>query len=33
MGERRLPPGKQTAWDHDVRVPLIVVGPGVPARR
>ncbi len=30
MGERRLTPGKQTAWDHDVRVPLIVVGPGVP---
>src|SRR4051794_39222058 len=29
MGERRLTPGKQTAWDHDVRVPLIVVGPGV----
>jgi arylsulfatase A-like enzyme len=31
MGERRLMPGKQTAWDHDVRVPLVVVGPGVPA--
>jgi N-acetylglucosamine-6-sulfatase len=31
MGERRLAPGKQTAWDHDVRVPLVVVGPGVPA--
>jgi arylsulfatase A-like enzyme len=31
MGERRLAPGKQTAWDHDVRVPLMVVGPGVPA--
>ncbi|WP_037495380.1 sulfatase family protein [Solirubrobacter soli] len=30
MGERRLTPGKQTAWDHDVRVPLVVVGPGVP---
>jgi arylsulfatase A-like enzyme len=30
MGERRLAPGKQTAWDHDVRVPLVVVGPGVP---
>ena len=25
--------GKQTYFDHDVRVPLIVVGPGVPARR
>jgi arylsulfatase A-like enzyme len=30
MGERRLAPGKQTAWDHDVRVPLVVVGPGIP---
>jgi arylsulfatase A-like enzyme len=30
MGERRLTAGKQTAWDHDVRVPLIVAGPGVP---
>jgi N-acetylglucosamine-6-sulfatase len=31
MGERRLLSGKQTAWDHDVRVPLVVAGPGVPA--
>jgi arylsulfatase A-like enzyme len=31
LGERRLLAGKQTAWDHDVRVPLVVVGPGVPA--
>ena len=30
MGQRRLTAGKQTAWDHDIRVPLIVVGPGVP---
>ena len=30
LGERRLVAGKQTAWDHDIRVPLIVVGPGVP---
>ena len=30
MGERRLLEGKQTYWDHDVRVPLIVIGPGVP---
>ena len=29
MGQRRLPAGKQTYFDHDVRVPLIVVGPGV----
>ncbi|HEY6892161.1 MAG TPA: sulfatase [Solirubrobacter sp.] len=31
MGERRLLSGKQTAWDHDVRVPLVIAGPGVPA--
>jgi arylsulfatase A-like enzyme len=31
MGEHRLMPGKQTAFDSDIRVPLIVVGPGVPA--
>lgn len=31
MGEHRLMPGKQTAFDTDIRVPLIVVGPGVPA--
>jgi N-acetylglucosamine-6-sulfatase len=31
MGERRLTAGKQGAWDHDIRVPLVVVGPGVPA--
>ncbi len=30
MGERRLLEGKQTYWDHDVRVPLVVIGPGVP---
>jgi arylsulfatase A-like enzyme len=30
MGEYRLTPGKQTAFDTDIRVPLIVVGPGVP---
>ena len=30
-GQRRMLPGKQTYWDHDIRVPLIVVGPGVPA--
>jgi arylsulfatase A-like enzyme len=33
MGQRRLGEGKQTAWDHDIRVPLVVVGPGVPAGR
>lgn len=31
MGEYRLAPGKQTAFDTDIRVPLVVVGPGVPA--
>jgi N-acetylglucosamine-6-sulfatase len=29
MGQRRLQQGKQTYWDEDVRVPLVVVGPGV----
>ncbi len=31
MGEYRLMPGKQTAFDTDIHVPLIVTGPGVPA--
>jgi N-acetylglucosamine-6-sulfatase len=29
LGEHRLTPGKQTAFDADVRVPLVVAGPGV----
>lgn len=33
MGEYRLMPGKQTAFDTDIHVPLIVSGPGVPAGR
>ncbi|HEY3727943.1 MAG TPA: sulfatase [Solirubrobacteraceae bacterium] len=30
MGQHRLTWGKQTAFDTDIRVPLIVAGPGVP---
>jgi arylsulfatase A-like enzyme len=33
MGEHRLLPGKLTAFDHDIRVPLVVVGPHVPRGR
>jgi N-acetylglucosamine-6-sulfatase len=33
MGEYRLIPGKQTAYDTDIHVPLIVSGPHVPAGR
>jgi len=33
LGQHRLTPGKLTAYDADVRVPLIVTGPGVPAGR
>jgi len=33
MGEYRLMPGKQTAFDTDTHLPLIVSGPGVPAGR
>ncbi|WP_103347785.1 sulfatase [Amycolatopsis sp. CA-128772] len=31
MGEYRLTPGKQTAFDTDVHVPLVITGPGVKA--
>lgn len=31
LGEHRLPKGKQTAFETDIRVPLVVRGPGVPA--
>jgi len=31
LGEHRLSPGKQTAFDEDIRVPLVVRGPMVPA--
>ncbi|MEV6846021.1 sulfatase [Actinoplanes sp. NPDC051411] len=29
MGEHRLNPGKQTAFDTDIQVPLVMAGPGV----
>jgi len=32
-GQYRLMPGKLTAFDTDIRVPLVVVGLGVPAGR
>lgn len=31
MGQHRLMPMKQTAYEEDIRVPMIVRGPGVPA--
>jgi N-acetylglucosamine-6-sulfatase len=31
MGEYRLMPGKLTAFDTDIHVPLVVTGPGVPS--
>jgi arylsulfatase A-like enzyme len=33
LGEHRLRPGKQTAFDTDIRVPLLISGPGVPSGR
>jgi N-acetylglucosamine-6-sulfatase len=30
MGEYRMLSGKQTAFDTDIKVPLVVMGPGVP---
>lgn len=33
LGQHRLAAGKQTAFDTDVHVPFVAVGPGVPAGR
>lgn len=33
MGQHRLPMGKNTAFEEDIHVPLVVRGPGVPAGR
>ncbi|GHJ37525.1 sulfatase [Streptomyces sp. TS71-3] len=33
LGEHRLRAGKQTAYDTDIKVPLIATGPGIPAGR
>ena len=33
FGDHRLPLGKNTAYEEDIRVPLIVTGPSVPAGR
>jgi arylsulfatase A-like enzyme len=33
LGDYRMRRGKQTAFDPDIRVPLVVSGPGVPAGR
>jgi arylsulfatase A-like enzyme len=33
MGEHQLPPNKGTAYEEDIRVPLWIRGPGIPAGR
>jgi arylsulfatase A-like enzyme len=33
LGQHRMQAGKQTAYEEDIRVPLVVRGPGVPAGR
>ena len=33
LGEYNLRPGKQTAFDTDIRVPLVVTGPGRSSRQ
>jgi arylsulfatase A-like enzyme len=32
LGQHRLMQGKQTAYEEDIHVPLVIRGPGVPAR-
>lgn len=31
IGQHRLPPGKTCGFEEDIRVPLFIRGPGVPA--
>jgi arylsulfatase A-like enzyme len=31
IGQHRLPPGKECGFEEDIRVPLFIRGPGVPA--
>lgn len=31
IGQHRLPPGKTCGFEEDIRVPLLIRGPGVPA--
>jgi arylsulfatase A-like enzyme len=31
LGQHRLPGGKQTSFDEDIRMPLLASGPGIPA--
>jgi len=33
LGQHRMPAGKSTAYEEDVRVPFVIRGPGVPADR
>ncbi|MGH8866740.1 MAG: sulfatase-like hydrolase/transferase, partial [Actinomycetes bacterium] len=33
LGQHQLPPGKRSPFEEDIRVPLVVRGPGVPAGR
>jgi arylsulfatase A-like enzyme len=33
IGQHRMPPGKNTAYVEDTRVPFVIRGPGVPAGR